>query len=705
MKKSLLLYLFICFTSLSYAQNIEIPDEFQVKGGLSEAELATLDLQGWRKSKTQADDLYQNAQYEEAAVEYERAWLRKPTKFSLAYHSGRCYLIIKDYRKAAEMLSIVKDDERRFPKAVLLYARALKQDEQYDLAIEEFERFMTSYAGSDADDLLAEVNLEIEGCKLAKRGKDEATKSPTRVRHLGAAVNTSKTDFAPFAYGTDDMLFSSTKMQGAKIFSVSRTHRGWTEPMEAKQLGGFRAENVCNATFSPDEKRMYFTVCRAEESWGEQTTICQIYVTNRIGNLWSTPEKLPDVINVENYTTTHPNVMHTGGMEVLYFSSNRPGGQGDMDIWYTVRDLTGPEMEYSNPRNLGARINTPSNEVTPFYDTNQESLYFSSNGHPSSGGLDVFLAKGDRSTWAKPENIGFPYNSGADDFFFVKNRYRNDGFFVSNRLNNTKQSTRHEDIFEFRERGEQVFVLKGSIFNQDTNERMPDVEISVLELTGAGVEKFVKTVKFADGRYSIQVEPSKTYKIVVDKKGYQPKTLNLKSGEFGSKTEHFYLSIFKEEDILDTPKPVLPGEDGVVNPPRIESGNNRPAEPIVNRPTNPRLSTYNEPMGANYVYIPSNPREKTRIETNAPKHNGTYYKVQLSAVRDFRAVKSEFERLTHLGRIDTERLVDKGLTRVLLADFFDKTDAIEAMKAAQRIGYSSAFLVRYKNGERGGRTK
>ncbi|MEM9991057.1 MAG: hypothetical protein AAF738_04785 [Bacteroidota bacterium] len=638
--------------------------------------------------------------------------MRKNTKYSLAYLSGQCYIIIKDYRKAAEMLSIVKDETRRFPKAALLYARALKQDEQYELAIEAFEYFMNKYSGSDASQYIAEINMEIEGCKLGKRYQSESEKSPTRIRHLGASVNTAKTEFAPTPYGTDELLFSSTKGNGAQIFSTSRTHRGWTSPELAKQLGSFKGENICNAAFSPDEKRMYFTVCRAEESWGELTTRCQIYMTKRTGNLWSTPEILPDVINMTGYTTTHPNVVHTGGMEVLYFSSNRPGGQGDMDIWYTVRDLSGSDMEFANPKNLGLRINTPSNEITPFYDHNEAALYFSSNGHPSSGGLDVFIVKGDRSTWDKPENIGFPYNSGADDFFFVKHRHRNDGFLVSNRLNKDKHSTRHEDIFEFRERSEQVYVVKGSIFNQDTNERMPNVEVSVYEVTGAGVEKFVKTAKFTDGRYSIQVQPSKQYKIVADKKGYQPTTLYLDSKEHGTKTEHFYLSIFKEGQVIDTPpKPVLPTGTANTSISSMKTNTSKrlsdykPAEPVITRPSNPRLSTYNEPVRATYVYTPSNPKERMRIETNAPKHQGSYYKVQLSAVKDFGTVEQEFERLKHLGRIDTERLMDKGLIRVLLADFFDKTDAIEAMKEVRRIGYSSAFLVRYQNGERGGRTK
>lgn len=717
MRESLLLCLFVAFASLTYAQVLE--DDLQAKGILSEEEIAELEGDRWRKSKSDADGLFRSAQYEQAAKEYEKAWLKKPTKLGLAYLSGRCYLIVKDYRKATEMLSLIKEDYRRFPKAGLSYAQALKQDEQYGLALEEFELFMKRYEGDDAGELIAEVNMEIEGCKIAKAFKDKHFNSSTKIRHLGSVVNTPKTEFAPTPFGTDELLFSSTKAGGARIFTTSRTHRGWEMPTEARQFVNIQnAENICNATLSPDEKRMYFTICRAEETWGELTTLCQIYVTKRTGNLWSPAEKLPATINMAGYTTTQPNVVHTGGMEVLYFSSNRPDGQGDMDIWYAVRDLGGADLEYSYPRNLGARVNTPSNEITPFYDATTSALYFSSNGHPSAGGLDVFSAKGEKSTWARPENIGFPYNSGADDFFFVKNKYRNDGFVVSNRrLGDDKQSTRDEDIFEFRDRSEQVFVLKGSIFNQDSNERMPNVEFSIFEMTKTGTDKFVKTLNFVDGRYSIQLEPKKDYKVIADKEGYQPKIYTFTAGDFGLKTEHFYMSIFKEENkakVLATPVPVVPETSApsapVSTPPIATAPTRRVTEepksapPTYTPPPSTKPSSYTS--SAPYTYTPSTPRERTPIETSAPKYSGTYYKIQLSAVNDFRSVQYDFDRLKHSGRrIDTERLIDKGLTRVLLADFFDKTDALDALREAKGYGYSSAFLVRYSNGERGGRTK
>lgn len=138
------------------------------------------------------------------------------------------------------------------------------------------------------------------------------------------------------------------------------------------------------------KKRIYFTVCRSVENWGYLTTRCEIYATRRVGNLWSAPERLDDKINQEGFTATQPFVVQDGNKEILYFASNRAGGQGGMDIWYTSRVISDNGFDFESPRNAGARINTAHNEITPFYDVSEEALYFSSDGHVGMGGLDIF---------------------------------------------------------------------------------------------------------------------------------------------------------------------------------------------------------------------------------------------------------------------------------------------------------------------------
>ena len=138
------------------------------------------------------------------------------------------------------------------------------------------------------------------------------------------------------------------------------------------------------------------------------------------GNAWSQPERLPDYINMKGVTATHPFPVHIGGQEFLYFASSRTGGRGGMDIWYVTRDLGIDNNDFTFPVNLGPSVNTLGDEITPYYDQTEGALYFASNGLISIGGFDVFSSRGTEVNWSVPENVGLPYNSSADDYFFIK---------------------------------------------------------------------------------------------------------------------------------------------------------------------------------------------------------------------------------------------------------------------------------------------
>ena len=126
-----------------------------------------------------------------------------------------------------------------------------------------------------------------------------------------------------------------------------------------------------------------------------------------------------------------------------------------MDLWYATRSLDSPDIDFSIPINLGNKINTLGDEITPYYDSENGELYFSSNGQPSMGGQDVFKATGEESIWTTPENLALPYNSTADDYYYTKTPNSNRGFFVSNRVFGVEKiRTTHEDIFEFVEKGD-----------------------------------------------------------------------------------------------------------------------------------------------------------------------------------------------------------------------------------------------------------
>jgi len=174
-----------------------------------------------------------------------------------------------------------------------------------------------------------------------------------------------------------------------------------------------------------------------------------IFCIRRTEAGWADPERLRPYINFEASTSMFPQVAQAEGVEYLFFSSDRVGGYGGLDLYVCERPLDSEELDFSFPQNLGRIVNTGADEVTPFYQADTKTLWFSSIGHPSLGGLDIFKTEKIDSAWSRPQNVGMPLNSPADDYFFVLKKSGEGAFFSSNRrVGEIKTITTDDDIFE-----------------------------------------------------------------------------------------------------------------------------------------------------------------------------------------------------------------------------------------------------------------
>jgi outer membrane protein OmpA-like peptidoglycan-associated protein len=175
---------------------------------------------------------------------------------------------------------------------------------------------------------------------------------------------------------------------------------------------------------SPDGKYLFFTICNAEFGYGS----CDIYWSKREENGWSEPKNCGSKVNTK-YWESQPSM--AADEKTIYFTSNRPGGQGGLDIWKTEMSSEGV---FSDPVNLGSVINTPYDEISPFIHFDQKTLYFSSNGHLGMGGKDLFFTKiQPNGKWGKPVNLGYPINSYQDESGIIVNAQGNAAYFASNR--------------------------------------------------------------------------------------------------------------------------------------------------------------------------------------------------------------------------------------------------------------------------------
>ncbi len=642
----------------------------------------------WKKLAKDADDFYALGKYEEAAQNYLEAWKLKSTKTDYAYRAGECYLKLRDYHKAAQAFENVKDDLVNFPTAGLQYARCLKQNNQYDLAITQLNAFAKQYNGEDKTTIISMVENEIKGCELAE---NLSVDQEIEVEHLSESVNTLANEFAPLPYSDDIFYFSSTMANQSKLYRSQLKAGNWTKAIQPN-FPNIEKGHVCNGTFTPDNERFYFTICESSQ-FDHVKAGCDIYVTVRNNENWISPKKLRDYVKMEGTSATHPFVVHKGDTEILFFSSDRKGSVGGMDIWYMTRNVNSSDYDFTLPKNAGSQINTTGDEITPYFDLAEKTLYFSSNGHATVGGFDIFKSQETSSDWSKPENLGLPYNSSADDYYFVKNVSKSGGFFASNRLFGLKKiSTRQDDIFYFSVPQQEV-IVKGNIYDKNTNQLIEEAQIILYEKLDNDQKRILHSLVTTNGTYEFSLIPDREFRIEAIKDGFSTGSFNFNTFAYNAEKNYgkaIYLESISKGQPTQPRKLILKEENSTVSVNEIVTDENpiqKESPPIVTTPEKKE------------VYINSY-FQGNEVTTDAPKHNGIYYKVQISTVESFDDKDPQFNTIKGMGRIDIEKIPAKRWTRILLADFFSISEARRITEKARSLGFPEAFIVKYQNGNR-----
>jgi len=277
------------------------------------------------------------------------------------------------------------------------------------------------------------IRWKIDQCKFGIK----AMKNSTNVTpiNLGENINSTWDEYHPTLTGNSkEIWFTVRRPRDANticthckteedIFSSFQENGIWQPRI---RLGApiNTGHNEGAQSISPDGNYLFFTICNAEFGYGS----CDIYWSRREGDTWSEPKNCGPKVNTR-YWESQPSISADG--KTIYFTSNRPGGYGGMDIWKTEMISEGV---FSDPVNLGDVINTPLDEISPFIHFDQRTLYFSSNGHLGMGGRDLFYSKMQPDgTWNIPVNLGYPINSYRDESGIFINAQGNVAYFASNR--------------------------------------------------------------------------------------------------------------------------------------------------------------------------------------------------------------------------------------------------------------------------------
>ncbi len=257
-----------------------------------------------------------------------------------------------------------------------------------------------------------------------------------------------------------------------------------------------------------DGRLIFFTGCNREDGHGS----CDIYFAERTGNKWGEPVNLGPPVNTTAWEA-QPSVTPDG--QTIYFSSNRRGGQGNMDLWYSNYLGNG---KWDTPVNMGDVINTPGNEMSPFIHADTRTLYFSSDGHTGMGGYDLFVIRRDEEKgWTAPVNLGYPLNTHHDEIGLIVNASGDRGYFASDRMTGLVR-----DIYTFElypeARPLEVSYMKGTVFDAETRRRLSaGFELIDLETAETVIQSLSDPVT---GEFLVPIATGRDYALNVSGEGY-----------------------------------------------------------------------------------------------------------------------------------------------------------------------------------------
>jgi len=464
-----------------------------------------------------ADKFFDNFGYVKAIELYEKAVLKGENSVHVLTRLGDAYYNNSNSEKAAYWYGeALKESEKIDAEYVYKYIQSLRSIGNY---IDADKWFKELYAAQQGDSRLKGYNPDEVDLYDKLTSKTDVI---VNIKNL--PFNTENSDFGAYVFN-NTLYFASANGDGEKVynwnkepfldlFKVTITEdanvRSYGSPAEINANAINTEYHEASVAITNDGETLYFTRDNTNkrnrlEYDKKGTTHLKIYKATLENDQWTNAFELP--FNDEVFSTGHPTLSTDN--KSLYFVSDRDGGLGQTDI-YTV--VINDDGTYGEPENLGERINTEGREMFPFV-AKDSTLYFSSDGYLNLGLLDIFksnLLKGERS---EPKNMGFPYNSGYDDFAFFVNSETEKGYFTSNR----PEGKGSDDIYSFNTT-QCKQVITGVARDLKTTIILTDVTIRLIDETGKVIEEVITK---NGSEFTFEVECNKTYTVMGNKPDYK----------------------------------------------------------------------------------------------------------------------------------------------------------------------------------------
>jgi hypothetical protein len=624
---------------------------------------------------------------------YDKLNAKNPKDLDFKFKLGLCCMhFVEKKARAVEVFESLKMDVKG-PSSAFYLGKAYHMNYQFDKALKEFEEFKASNKNSSKEEkaLNAEADILIKNCQAAKNLIDQ--KITADFKNL-TSVNSEEDEYGP-AITTDEsvMIFTykGKKSMGGKLnnqlqpdedegeyhediyVSVMGPDSVWGPPqsMEGINTNGHDAA----ISISPDG-RYIFTFQSSETNNGD------IYISVLTGTTFGKPEPLNENVNSPSWEGS---CAISADGQVLYFSSERPGGYGGRDIYASVK-ING---DWGPAINLGPKINTEFDDDAPFIHPDGITLFFSSKGHNSIGGYDIMFSILKEDSWTEPKSMGIPLNTTEDDLYYVINSRGDKGYFSSNRPAG-KGGKGGEDIYTVQPGilGEKpiVAILKGVVYGNDK-----PIEASI-EVTKNKDGKLIGPFNSnnATGKYLMALSPGSTYRIKVYAEGYEAVLEDIdivKLDKFMEVKKDFYLY----PPSKDTAKTVVTNTTTVVTPSVTET-----PTVVSNDPCSPNNLPDLTPIKGKSLNDASVYQQMLQLAGDYCA-NGMVFKVQIGAYRKPQNFK--YPNLQEFGKADVVDYAD-GITRFTQQEFQTVNKAEVFRQKVIAKGQKDAWIVAFINGKR-----
>lgn len=474
------------------------------------------------KLHQEAEELAKSRRYDEAIAKYQASFERSSDFFESYIKMSQLLLTKGDHEKALEIAERgarrVKKGNRFEAEFGWLISNIYLQSGNFDLALKKM---------AETEPLLSPDFTQTSYYKDLKEKLDfiaeelDNRKAITKER-LPAPLNGFALQYFP-VLTADSKKILFTKRDGLNpyehedIYVAYREGGEWTAPIPIDSFLNTRYnEGTC--TISADGNILIYTSCDAPDSFGS----CDLYITYKVNGEWQKAANMGNKINSRSWDS-QPSLSADGSM--LFFSSNRRGGYGGNDIWFSQRMGDG---SWSEARNVGEVINTPQDEVSPFIYFNNEQLFFASDGHMGFGGKDLFMSRLENGVFAKPSNLGYPINDHQDQLALFITAQQDYAYYTENTYREGKIDRSFLYRFTFPKEidlGEKLVITQGKVVNTKTKEPI-DARLSLVSL-----ENDSTLYQFrSDGESGefIMIYPDRTFSgLYVEKPGFIPKIYNV----------------------------------------------------------------------------------------------------------------------------------------------------------------------------------